>query len=149
MEKRKRRCTAKSKSADRRCGSYAEPGTIVCRFHGGRRGMLQREIKWRLEVATALRDGTPHPATIFFELLKMRWTLAADGSELTCTVPTAQLGSAEDVRNGLAWVNHWTTVLNHREYREAVAKRKKMENDGSREEGPRSTRPRKGGGEGS
>jgi hypothetical protein len=101
-------------------------GGTTCRFHGGQAGRIYSFAKWRLEIARGLAEGTPHPASIFFELLRMKWRLSADGSELTCSVPTAQLGNVDDVRAGLGWVNHWTTVMNHREYREAETRRKKL-----------------------
>lgn len=96
----------------------------MCRVHG-KTVSAKRAAATRLEVARSLWDGIPHPAYVFFELLEMRWELSADGSELTCVVPTAQLGTLADVKAGLGWVNHWGKVSSYLKYREATIERKK------------------------
>ncbi len=89
----------------------------------------------RLEVSLALRDGIPHPAYVFFELLEMRWQLARDGSELTCTVPTSQLGPLVDVKAGLAWVRHWDKVDTYLKwYRKQVERKKRVRVQDSEDE---------------
>lgn len=96
----------------------------MCKYHG-KTVEAKRGAARRLEIAQSLWDGLPHPAYVFFELLEMRWELSADGSELTCVVPTAQLGALEDVRAGLGWVNHWSKVSSYLKYHEARIEKKK------------------------
>jgi hypothetical protein len=124
-EYRERRCTAVARSTGNRCGNAPSPGTNVCRFHGGHNVNVKRAAARRLEVAQALLDGLPHPAVVFFQMMKLRWTLSEDGSEVTCALPVEQLGGAQAVRDGLGWVHAWHEVMTYSKFhdRKYVEKR--------------------------
>lgn len=124
-EEKKRRCTATTRHTGKRCGQSPLAGGDVCRYHGGKLKQATDTRERRLEISQALRDGIPHPAYVFFELMELKWKLSRDGSELTCTIPTAQLGSLQDVRSGLGWVRHWDKVETYLKWRRAQVERKK------------------------
>lgn len=112
-DQRERRCTATARSTGQRCGMYPARGSSVCKFHGSSTPQSRRAIAWRTEVAEALLDGRPHPAVVFFEMLKMRWYVSDDGSELVCALPVDQLGGPDAAASGLGWVHLWHQVMKY------------------------------------